>query len=97
MTKTPSFLLRSDLNWLVLVGIALLLQFWWKAVLRMWNNPKAAPEYQMGWGDKVAVKKSLKRILDWDFGKIILAHGNLIEHDARAVATKAWEKVLQES
>lgn len=26
----------------------LLLQFWWKAVLRMWNNPKAAPEYQLG-------------------------------------------------
>ena len=30
----------------------LLLRFWWKAVLRMWNNPKPAPEYQMGWGNK---------------------------------------------
>lgn len=72
----------------------LLLQFWWKAVLNMWNNPKAAPEYQLGWGNKAVVKKSLNRILDWDFDKIILAHGNLIEHDARAVAAKAWEKVL---
>lgn len=26
----------------------LLLQLWWKVILRMWNNPKAAPEYQMG-------------------------------------------------
>ena len=74
----------------------LLLQFWWKAVLRMWNNPKAAPEDQLGWGDKAVVKKSLRRILDWDYEKIILAHGNLIEHDARAIAAKAWEKVLQD-
>lgn len=74
----------------------LLLQFWWKAVLNMWNNPKAAPEYQLGWGDKSVVKKSLNRILAWDFKKIILAHGNLIESDAHAVATKAWENVLQE-
>lgn len=75
----------------------LLLQFWWKAVLNMWNNPKAAPEYQLGWGDKAVVKKSLNRILDWDFEKIILAHGNLIENDAHAVATKAWENVLQDN
>jgi len=73
----------------------LLLQFWWKVVLNMWNNPKAAPEYQLGWGNKAVVKKSLNGILDWDFDKIILAHGNLIENDARAVAAKAWEKVLQ--
>ncbi|NKB33254.1 MAG: DUF4336 domain-containing protein [Pseudomonadales bacterium] len=73
----------------------LLLQFWWKAVFKMWNNPKAAPEYQLGWGDKSVVKKSLEKILSWDFEKIILAHGNLIENDAHAVAKKAWENVLQ--
>ena len=73
----------------------LLLQFWWKAVLKMWNNPKAAPEYQLGWGDKAVVKKSLNRILTWDFEKIILSHGNLIEKDAHAVAIKAWKNVLE--
>ena len=72
----------------------LLLQFWWKLVLRMWNNPKPAPEYQMGWGDKSLVRQSLDRILTWDFEKIILAHGNLIEKDAHRVAAKAWQKVL---
>jgi hypothetical protein len=71
-----------------------LLKFWWKTVFNMWNNPKAAPEYQLGWGDKEVVKKSLNRILDWDFEKIILAHGNLIEKDAHAVATEAWKNVL---
>ncbi len=72
----------------------LLLKFWWKAVFHMWNNPKPAPEYQMGWGDKQIVKKGLEAILSWDFERIILAHGNLIGADARAVARKAWQNVL---
>lgn len=70
------------------------LKFWWKAVFRMWNNPKAAPEYQMGWGNKQIVKQGLSKILTWDFSRIILAHGNLVETDAKAVLKKAWANVL---
>ncbi len=73
----------------------LLLRFWWKAVFHMWNNPKPAPEYQLGWGDKEIVRKGLEKILSWDFERIIIAHGNLIEMDAKAVATKAWQNVLK--
>jgi hypothetical protein len=71
-----------------------LLQFWWKAVFHMWNNPKAAPEYQIAWGDKEIVRKGLEKILSWDFERIILAHGNLIESNAKVVAEKAWGNVL---
>ena len=74
----------------------LLLKFWWKAVFHMWNNPKAAPEYQAGWGDREVVRKGLEKILSWDFDRIILAHGNLVESNARAVLIKAWENVLQD-
>ena len=70
------------------------LKFWWKVVFKMWNNPKAAPEYQMGWGDKKIVKEGFETILSWDFERIILAHGNLIEENAKAVLTRAWENVL---
>lgn len=63
----------------------------------MWNNPKAAPEYQLGWGDKAIVRKALNKILSWDFECIILAHGNLIESGAREIAVKAWSTVLRES
>jgi len=70
------------------------LKFWWKVVFKMWNNPKAAPEYQMGWGDKKIVKECLQTILSWDFERIILAHGNLVEANAKAILTKAWENVL---
>lgn len=72
----------------------LLLKFWWKAVFHMWNHPKAAPEYQLGWGDKEIVRKGLEKILSWEFDRIILAHGNTIESNARAILIKAWENVL---
>jgi hypothetical protein len=74
---------------------SLQLKFWWKVVFHMWNNPKAAPEYQVAWGDKDIVKKGLEKILSWDFNRIILAHGNLVETDAGEVLVKAWEKVLK--
>jgi hypothetical protein len=70
------------------------LKFWWKAVFHMWNVPKPAPEYQLGWKDRLAAKASLERILQWDFERIILAHGDNIEADAVAVAREAWKRPL---
>jgi hypothetical protein len=72
-----------------------LLKFWWKAVFRMWNNPKAAPEYQMGWGDKEAVKTGLEKVIAWDADRVILAHGELIESKIKDTLTTAWEAVLK--
>ena len=69
-------------------------KLWWKAVFHMWDNPKPAPEYQMGWKDKRAAKQSLERILEWDFDRIVLAHGENIESDAKAVLRKAWARPL---
>jgi glyoxylase-like metal-dependent hydrolase (beta-lactamase superfamily II) len=70
------------------------LKLWWKAVFHMWDNPKPAPEYQMGWKDRRAAKQSLERILEWDFDRIILSHGENIESDAKAVLRKAWARPL---
>lgn len=71
------------------------LKFWFKYVLRMWNNPRPAPEYRMGWRDRAAAAQSLRRILAWDFERIVLSHGNLIERDAHKVAARAWSGVLE--
>ncbi len=73
------------------------LKLWWKWVFRMWNNPKPAPEYQLGWQDKNAASLTLKRILDWDFERIVIAHGDLIEENAKQVAINAWKQVLLSS
>ncbi|HWU76623.1 MAG TPA: DUF4336 domain-containing protein [Rhodanobacter sp.] len=60
----------------------------------MWNMPGPAPEYRLGWGNKAVVRQCLVRILEWDFERVILSHGDLITRDARQVVTHAWRKVL---
>lgn len=70
------------------------LKFWWKLVFRMWNKARPAPEYQLGWSDRKAARNSLQKILRWDFKRIVIAHGDLVERDARKVAEQAWGKVL---
>lgn len=71
-------------------GTNWVLRFWWKAVMHMWNKPKPAPEYQLGWKDKKIARRCLERILEWDFERVILSHGDLIEHDAERVIREAW-------
>jgi hypothetical protein len=70
------------------------LKFWFKPIFRMWNRPKAAPEYQVGWGDRKAAGRSLEEILAWDFSRVVLAHGDLIESDAKAILREAWKTPL---
>ncbi|MEO8757181.1 MAG: DUF4336 domain-containing protein [Devosia sp.] len=68
-----------------------------KYVVRMWNNPRPAPEYRMGWSDRQAAAKSLRRILAWDFKQIILSHGDLIDRNAHEVAAAAWSGILKQN
>jgi hypothetical protein len=75
-------------------GVPWQLRLWWKVVFRMWNHPKPAPEYQIGWTDKTAAAASLERILAWDFDRIIIAHGDLIEENAKVIARAAWRRPL---
>jgi len=71
------------------------LKLLFKYILRMWNNPRPAPEYKIGWNDRKVVAESLRRILAWDFQRIVLSHGDLIERAAREVAIAAWSGILE--
>lgn len=70
------------------------LKFWMKYVFRMWNIPRPAPEYQWGWRDRSAARASLQKILEWPFERVIIAHGDLIETDARLRLQQAWKPLL---
>lgn len=74
-------------------NIGLGIKLWW-FIFRMWNKPKPAPEYQLGWQDKKLAAQALQKILSWDFEKIILAHGDLIVENAKEIAKTAWKKPL---
>lgn len=70
-----------------------LLRFLFRTI-GMWNTPGPAPEYRLGWGDKALVRQCMLRILEWDFERVILSHGDLITRDARQVIAHAWRKIL---
>ncbi len=60
----------------------------------MWNCPSPAPEYRIAWGDKARVRDCMNRILDWDFERVILSHGDVITRNARQVVARAWRQIL---
>ncbi len=67
---------------------------WLGVIFRLWQHPQPAPEYQLGWQQRAAAQRSLQTILNWDFERIILAHGDLIETNAKAQARAAWTPPL---
>jgi hypothetical protein len=67
----------------------------WFKLFGMWNRPRPAPEYRIGWKDKVAARSSLAEILAWDFNRIVLSHGDNITENAKAVARRAWTPPLE--
>jgi len=70
------------------------LKLWWKLVFHMWNTAKPAPEYQLGWSDRKAARASLLRILQWDFERVIPAHGDIVEADGRKAVENARRNIL---
>ena len=53
-----------------------------------------AQEYQVGWNDRLAARRSLEAFLAWDFEAIVMAHGDLITDGARETAVRAWRAIL---
>ncbi len=74
-------------------GVNWLVRTFFKA-LGMWNNPSPAPEYRFAWKDRNAARASIEHILAWDFERIVISHGDLIDHDAKDVARRAWRHIL---
>ena len=63
-------------------------------LFRMWNRPRPAPEYRMSWKHKAAARKSMEKILSWDFERVILSHGDLIEENAKETVRDSWRKLI---
>ncbi|WP_199322569.1 MULTISPECIES: hypothetical protein [Calothrix] len=45
--------------------------------------------------DKVKVQNSIQQILTWDFERIIMAHGSIIERDAKPLFKAGYEWFLE--
>jgi hypothetical protein len=48
-------------------------------VARRYRRLSPTPMFRFGLRDKVAARRSIDRILDWDFERIVVGHGELLE------------------
>jgi len=71
-----------DVNWV--------LKFWFKWLFFMWERPRPAPEYRLSWTRRRLARECLEKVLAWDFERVVLSHGDLIERDAKTVVRGAW-------
>jgi hypothetical protein len=51
---------------------------------RMYDRPRMPPDMQLTFRDRPATRASFERLLAWDFDRVILAHGRLLESGAKA-------------
>jgi hypothetical protein len=67
---------------------------WWFAqmmrVYGAWNRFGPTPLEKLLMRDRVAVRASLDRILDWDFDRIIVGHGRNVETGGKRVFREAY-------
>jgi hypothetical protein len=70
------------------------MRFWLKT-LGMWNAPpKPAPELRWLTRDRDAARGALERVLGWDWDRMVIAHGEPFERNAKDALRRAWKFVL---
>lgn len=81
-------------------------QFPWSIRLAAWvlgSYDQLGPSWleRVASRDKALLRQSVKKILSWDFRRVIVAHGSMVDTDAkqRLIAGYAWflEKVPSDS
>ncbi len=48
------------------------------------------PDWQWSFRDRAATRASFERLLAWDFDRVILAHGCLLESGAKAIFRREY-------
>ena len=66
-------------------------------VLGSYNQLRPTRLEKWGTRDKDAVERSLRRVLNWDFDRIILTHGAIVESEGKAKLKEGYEWFLGRS
>ncbi len=62
----------------------------WAWGLRMRKRTGPTPLFRRGIADKQAARESIDRILEWDFDRLIVGHGAIIESGGKEAFAEAW-------
>lgn len=75
-------------------GVDRVMRFWLKTI-RLWNAPpKPAPELRWFTRDRAGARSALQSVLSWDWDRMVIAHGEPFERDAKDALHSAWKFVL---
>ena len=61
-----------------------------KRVNGIHEKPRPLLPFRLGFRDKAAARASLGRVLSWDFERIVLCHGPIVESGGKAVFREAY-------
>jgi len=69
-------------------GMRLFLMF----LSRAWKKPAQSSFWKALTKDRAACARSVEQLLTWDYERVVVAHGDVIENDARAISRSclAW-------
>ncbi len=63
----------------------------------LWGRPVPAPEFLMFTWDKRSSEQAISRMLQWDFQRVIMAHGEWIEGpDVKDLVREAWKPLTRQ-
>lgn len=87
--KPSRSLIVGDIVFNIEADAPLSTRLWaWGPRLRRRTGPP--PPFRIGIGDKSAARESIDDILRWDFDRIIVGHGAIIDTNGREVLRSAW-------
>jgi Domain of unknown function (DUF4336) len=66
-------------------------------LLGVYGKLSPSPLEKLAIKEKAKVKKSVQKILRWDFNRVIMAHGSLIEDDGKRKLKEGYERFLNTS
>ena len=71
----------------------------WRTRLMAWGprlRPRAGPTalFRLALRDRAAAAKSIQRLLEWDFDRVLPGHGEIVETDGHEAFRRAWAWVL---
>lgn len=72
-----------------------LLTRWVAAIAGIYQHPSPPLDVKLAYWDQQAAQTALEKVMDWDFDRMILAHGHLIDSDAKQVFEQAYQFLLK--
>lgn len=68
---------------------------WMFKMLGVLGRPRQSPLFRRAVKDRPAAVRSVRKILEWEFDRIVPAHGRLVEHDAHQTLTEVLGPMLK--